>query len=265
MPRTLTLPLTGQIVWYFAASPPAAAPIAALVVASLAGRPVSATASAMTWANGIVTATIPAQSDPVGTIYPITVAGVTPAGYNGNYTGTVTSATTITYPLASNPGPVTVQGTVAYNSGFDGTGQNVEYFNLASFDPTTGAISARAATPFYYGMRPASGAWCTMMRINEPVAGAWPTNLEALSFAEHDFSPQQKQAAQAARVEELKKVATHASPALGPHLGTDTTIASMSAASASAVAQHNMMNDDEEDEPHPPSPHTASRQSRRGR
>ena len=39
-----------------------------------------------------------------------------------------------------------------------------------------------AAVPFYYGARPASGAWCTMMRVNENLAGAWPTQQEALWF-----------------------------------------------------------------------------------
>jgi len=201
MPRSLTNPLTGQIVWFFAAAPPAAAPMAALVVASLVGKPLSLTCSAMSWANGIVTATVPAQNDPPGSIYPITVAGVTPAGYNGSYTGTVTSATTITYPLASNPGPVTVQGTVAYNSGFDAAGQPTLYYNLASFDPSTGAITARAATPFYYGRRPTSGAWCTMMRVNEPIAGAWPTNQMTLEYVEHGLTVDQKAAAAQTRID----------------------------------------------------------------
>lgn len=39
------------------------------------------------------------------------IAGVTPSGYNGTYTATVTGASTFTFPLASNPGSVTVEGT----------------------------------------------------------------------------------------------------------------------------------------------------------
>jgi hypothetical protein len=239
------------------------APIAALVVASLLGRPVSLTASAMSWANGVVTATVPAQNDPVGTQYPITVAGVTPAGYNGSYQGTLIAPTTITYPLATNPGPVTVQGTVAFNSGFTAAGVAAPFFNLAIFDPTTGAITAQPSIPFCYGIRLASGAWCTMMRVNEPVAGAWPTNTEALAVAEHDLSPAQKEAAVTARIEQMKKDAANypkSAAALGPHLGTDTT--------GGGAAPHDTTiigDEDDEEPPHSRSPHTASRSTRRGR
>jgi len=202
MPKSLTTPLTGQICWYFGAAPPVAAPQAALVVASLAGRPVSLTASAMTWANGVVTATVPAQPDAIGSSYPITVAGVTPAGYNGSYQGTFASPTTITYPLATNPGAVTVQGTVAFASVFPAAGglPPLGWFNLAIFDPSTGAITAAPSMPFYYGTRPASGAWCTMMRVNEPKAGSWPTNVSTLDFVEHGLTQQQRDAAAQARI-----------------------------------------------------------------
>ena len=40
----------------------------------------------------------------------LTIAGVTPAGYNGVFTCTVTGASTFTYPLGSSPGSVTIQG-----------------------------------------------------------------------------------------------------------------------------------------------------------
>jgi len=201
MPRTLTSPQTGTPVWYFAAAPPAAAPMAAVITASLAGRPVSVATTGIAWAGGVATVTLAsAVSDPPGSIYPITVAGVTPAGYNGSYTGTITGPTTVTYPLASNPGAVTVQGTVAYASGFDATGQNVPFYNCVSIDPSAGTITARNGIGFYYGQRPASGAWITMPRVNEPIAGAWPTNQEALAFAEHDLSPAQKMVAQEQRL-----------------------------------------------------------------
>jgi hypothetical protein len=122
MPRTLTRPVTGQIVWYFAAAPPATAPIAALVIASVA------------------------------TNVSLGVGGPPPT------------------------------------------------YNLATFDPTTGAITAAAAVPFHYGTRPVSGAWCTMMRINEPAPGSWPTMAEALDYAEHGMTQEQKDAAAAERV-----------------------------------------------------------------
>jgi hypothetical protein len=227
MPRSLTNPLTGQICWYFAAAPPAAKPIAALVVASPGGRPVTLTATAMSWANGVVTLSVPAQPDAVGASYPITVAGVTPAGYNGSYTGTFASPTTITYPLATNPGAVTVQGTVAYTSIYSLAGVIPQgFFNLATFDPNTGAITAAASTPFHYGTRPPSGAWCTMMRVNEPPAGTWPSNQEALEFAEHGLTMMQKQQAAQQRTLALQAAAQptgngnpgHRAPA-PPHRG----------------------------------------------
>src|SRR5262245_1273456 len=75
---------------------------------------VQRTASASAWAAGVVTLTVPAINDYVGTKYPMTVAGFTPAGYNGSVTGTIASNTTITYPLASDPGASSVQGTVSW-------------------------------------------------------------------------------------------------------------------------------------------------------
>jgi hypothetical protein len=73
----------------------------------------TSTASAASWANGVVTLTIP-STDYVGTSGPVTVAGFTPAGYNGSYQGLNASSATITYPLTANPGAATVMGTVAH-------------------------------------------------------------------------------------------------------------------------------------------------------
>jgi len=84
--------------------------------------------------------------------------------------------------------------------GSQGVGGPAPTFNLATFAPATGVMTFAAAVPFYYGARPASGAWCTMMRVNENLAGAWPTQQEALEFAEHGLTAQQKQAAGEARV-----------------------------------------------------------------
>lgn len=60
-----------------------------------------------TWSGGTATLTLPnASSDPnwgtSGTI-PIKVYGVTPSGYNGSFTGTITAYNTITYTVA-DPG-----------------------------------------------------------------------------------------------------------------------------------------------------------------
>jgi hypothetical protein len=73
-------------------------------------------ASAAAWATGVVTLTLPASTDFVGSKHPIVVSGFTPAAYNGNFTGTIASATTITYPLTANPGVETALGAVDYDA-----------------------------------------------------------------------------------------------------------------------------------------------------
>lgn len=78
--------------------------------------------TAIAWASGYVTVTTgSAHGYAVGNV--VTVAGATPAGYNGTFTVvSVPSTTTFTYALAANPGAATVQGTVtlvspAYSAG----------------------------------------------------------------------------------------------------------------------------------------------------
>ena len=70
--------------------------------------------SALAWASGVATATtaapLPAHL-PVGATFPTTIAGATPAGYNGQVLATVTGASAFTFPLAANPGSETVPGT----------------------------------------------------------------------------------------------------------------------------------------------------------
>jgi phage tail protein X len=65
----------------------------------------------MTWSTGTVTVTTTvAHGFTISDTLYLTIAGVTPAGYNGTYLCTVTGASTFTFPLGSNPGSVTVQG-----------------------------------------------------------------------------------------------------------------------------------------------------------
>jgi hypothetical protein len=188
MPRSHAFPNTGDIVWYFAASPPATAPLAA-----------------------IITATVSQASQGVG-----------------------------------GPPPV---------------------YNLAVFDPALGTIAPAAGIGFYYGTRPASGAWCTMRRINEPAPGSWPSNLETTEYTDHDLNAEQREAAADARIEQMKKdAANYPQPATanpGPHLGTDTTTVGAPAGAATTVAD--AAEEEEDPEPHGRSPHTASRGARRGR
>jgi hypothetical protein len=75
---------------------------------------VSRTASAAAWAAGVVTLTVPAITDPVGAVIPITVSGFTPGGYNGSFSGVVASSTTVKYSVASDPGTATVMGSMSY-------------------------------------------------------------------------------------------------------------------------------------------------------
>lgn len=69
------------------------------------------TITAMTWLGGVVTVTATAHGLVSNQF--IIVTGVTPVAYNGYVQVTVTDANTFTYPLASNPGAVTVQGKAA--------------------------------------------------------------------------------------------------------------------------------------------------------
>jgi len=130
MPRSLSRPQVGTIVWYYAASPPGAAPLAAMVV------------------------NVP-----------------TPAG----------SGFGIPLP---------------------GAGPTLDLTVFAA----AGTTSAVLGVPFYYGTRPASGAWCTMPRVNQNLAGAWPASQEAQDYELHNLNAEQREA----RIEQLKEAAEKA-------------------------------------------------------
>ena len=81
-----------------------------------ANQPPTKAVTGMTWSGGVVTVNTAwvtgyANGDPVN----ITIAGATPAGYNGTYIGTATGASSFTFPLASNPGANSVLGTIKFN------------------------------------------------------------------------------------------------------------------------------------------------------
>jgi len=69
-----------------------------------------------------------------------------------------------------------------------------------------GTTSAVLGVPFYYGPRPASGAWCTMPRVNQNLAGAWPASQAAEAYATHDLNQEQREA----RIEQMKEAAEKA-------------------------------------------------------
>lgn len=65
------------------------------------------------WSGSVVTVTTAAPHGyTVSDTLSLTVAGMTPSGYNGTFNATITGASTFTYPLVSNPGSATVQGVV---------------------------------------------------------------------------------------------------------------------------------------------------------
>jgi len=65
------------------------------------------------WSGGVVTVTTTAPHGyPSAETIGLTIAGMTPAAYNGTFQATITGTTTFTYPLASNPGTATVFGIV---------------------------------------------------------------------------------------------------------------------------------------------------------
>ena len=79
--------------------------------------PTARTLTAATWLSNVVTYTLSATAGwTIGATFTVVVAGMTPAGYNGTSTATVTSATQFTVPLLSNPGSATVFGTVTISN-----------------------------------------------------------------------------------------------------------------------------------------------------
>jgi len=75
------------------------------------------TITAASWLASVVTIVISGS-----TVIPVSssviIAGMTPAGYNGTYTVTVSSAGTFRYALATNPGVATVFGTATRSTVF---------------------------------------------------------------------------------------------------------------------------------------------------
>ncbi|UCF25179.1 MAG: hypothetical protein JSV72_07180 [Ralstonia sp.] len=115
------------------------------------------TISTMTWASSVVTVTTATPHGfPNGDTIGVVIAGVTPAGYNGSFNATITGASTFTYPLVSNPGSVTVQGTVtdsdvaeltAMGTTFFAQGSNVNVYVL-ELGPGTPAEGVTALTAY---------------------------------------------------------------------------------------------------------------------
>jgi len=112
-PALLTLQRTGYIVSVGGTTLAANGTKLLTQVADLTGsQPVALSNASLAWAGSVVTVTTAvAHGLTNGAQILITIAGVTPAGYNGTYLATITGASTFTYALASNPGAQTVAGT----------------------------------------------------------------------------------------------------------------------------------------------------------
>lgn len=109
--------------------------------------------TAITWSASVVTVTVSGgHGYPTSQTIPLTIAGVTPSGYNGTFQATITSTTQFTYPLVSNPGAESVLGVVtdadvaeltnAVNQFFtQGSGQSVYVLELGVGDAVHGIAS----------------------------------------------------------------------------------------------------------------------------
>lgn len=119
-----------------------------MLVPTAAGTAVTVTSVA--WANGVVTVnTAAAHGLALGMT--ATLAGFTPAGYNGSIEVlSVPSATSFTYALAADPGAATVQGTVATPAADAFTGLNILTYipnsRIVFSDPVTGKVTWQDGT-----------------------------------------------------------------------------------------------------------------------
>jgi hypothetical protein len=119
------------------------------------------TLASLAWASSVVTATTSTPHGiPIGDIVQGTISGVTPTGYNGTFAITSTGASSFTYPLVTNPGSVTIEGSftladvaelTAQISTWFGQGQNNAVYVLELGVGTTAqgvtALAAYIAAP----------------------------------------------------------------------------------------------------------------------
>jgi hypothetical protein len=73
----------------------------------------TASISSITWSGGVATVTTATPHNLGGNQTGVSISGVTPSGYNGSVTATVTGSNTFTYSVSSNPGAYTSGGTVS--------------------------------------------------------------------------------------------------------------------------------------------------------
>lgn len=70
--------------------------------------------TSLAWASNVATVTTATPHGwTVADVIPVTVAGAAPTAYNGTHTGTITGASTLTFPLTGDPGATVTPGTVS--------------------------------------------------------------------------------------------------------------------------------------------------------
>jgi hypothetical protein len=136
-------------------------------VAQLPGY--TATVTAMSWSAGVVTVTFstPIDVSPLTTrTAHVTVAGMTPSGYNGLHTGgTILNYKQLSFSLVSDPGPAAVMGTVFFTTegygirnAYEGDTYNVSDANTA----TWGAAVTAGGGSNHVKVRFTSSKWTVM-------------------------------------------------------------------------------------------------------
>jgi WD40 repeat protein len=102
-------------------------------------RPTTSTITAATWTNGLVTFT---ASNSYVTGQTVTVTGVNPSGYNGDWTVTSATGTSFTVRIATNPGTYVSGGSALAEADpkTEGRGSELRHFVYANSSATCGAF-----------------------------------------------------------------------------------------------------------------------------
>ena len=80
---------------------------------ALVGSPAQKLISTLSWSSASLTATAETalpHGFKVGTVVRLTIAGASPAAYNGEYLAFITTPMEFEFPLANDPGPVIMAG-----------------------------------------------------------------------------------------------------------------------------------------------------------
>lgn len=88
------------------------------VVGTAAAQPLAS----LSWEGGMVTAmTVSPHAYAIGATIILTIAGATPAGYNGTFPCLMTGASAFTFPLTSDPDPATTSASGVQTASVSGT------------------------------------------------------------------------------------------------------------------------------------------------